>query len=237
MSDETNYRNEDTMKQFFIATLFPKLLLTIISLSISTSVSSQEEMSWYTFGGLALHSEDTDAAVGAGVGPNAGVGIRFNNMFGLEAQVNRSPAMEPEDFWDAFAQVYDVSDATGYEIKLAGNLSFTLAGTLTIPMQEKLSGILKIGYSQISFGLDTFNLTVEESESVGSIWDGTYRRITYETTYDITDLFEDSENGFFVSGGLLIDVNEKNQFELSVSQISLDEGKSLSVNGSWRYRF
>ena len=52
-----------------------------------------------------------------------------------------------------------------------------------------------------------------------------------------SSIAEDVDNGFFVSGGLLFSINEKNQFEFSVSQITLDEGRSLAINGSFRYIF
>ena len=206
-----------------------KNLLLILSLVFALPALSETDIQWYSVGGLALYSEDFDASVGDGVGANFGIGAQINKTFGIEIFADRSPPIEPEDLWDEFSKVFDTSAVTEYDIKIAGNLSFTVAGTLTFPMSDRLSGIVKGGFTSISYNLERFDVTQREYIP------GSFR--TQDVTYDLAAEADDSEDGTFISGGLLFQVNEKNLIELSVSQTRGEEGNATAFKGAWRYNF
>ena len=111
------------MRPTFISTFFPKFLLSVLSLSMSMSVLSQENVNWYTFWGLSLYSEDVDTLVGDGIGYRLGVGFQFNDIVGLEFAFDGTATLDPSSLRSAIEEEENVT-LLDYSIETQRN--FTL---------------------------------------------------------------------------------------------------------------
>ena len=122
----------------------PFALLLVFSLP-----ALSEEVNWYVYGGLSLHSEETETLVGDGIGLQLGLGAQLNQTFGLEFRIDTAPAIEPDSLIDEVEQEFNIS-VINYEIETTPNVYSSILGTLTFPMNDTTSIILRAGYTTYS---------------------------------------------------------------------------------------
>ena len=188
-----------------------KYLLFLFSLFVVVVPCSTQELQWYGFGGFAVFDEDVETGVGDGAGFRAGLGLQFNERFGVEAFLDRAPEIGPD------ALLSDLGTTLiSYDISTVGNTYISVGGTLTYPFTDKVSGIVRGGVSNYSVEIERF------------IVDGT----------DLCDLAgcDDSGTAAFFSGGLIFQMTEASSIEFSFTQFTGD-AEALTLNSIFRYHF
>ena len=198
-----------------------KFLSCVLLLVLSLSAFS-EEAHWYGFGGLSLYSEDTETLVGDGLGFQLGVGVQFNPSFGLEFRIDTAPTIEPDSLVDAFEDELNIT-LISYEIETTPNVYSSIFGTLTFPMNETRSVILKAGYTTYSVETE-FVIDYAEDD-----------RFFYRNE-DLS--FTDEGSDPIISAGLqfFTGKDKKRSWEISATKIFGNAGL-LSINGLFRYNF
>ena len=188
-----------------------KYLLVVFSLFVVTVPCSTQELQWYGFGGFAMFDEDIEAGVGDGAGFRAGLGLQFNERFGVEAFMDRAPELSPDTLLSDLGR-----SIISYDISTVGNTYISIGGTLTYPFSDKFSGIVKSGVSNYSVEIERF--VVDE--------------------IDLCDLAgcDDSGTEVFFSGGLIVQMNEASSMEFSFTQFTGD-AEALTLNAIFRYQF
>ncbi|MXZ44929.1 MAG: hypothetical protein F4Z01_08175 [Gammaproteobacteria bacterium] len=199
----------------------PTIVLCLLLFAIPMQ---SEEVKWYAFGGTSLFREDTDTLIGDGLGLRAGVGSQFNSTFGIEVSWNGAPAVENSSLAAAIAEDQNLL-LRSYAIETQPNFYFSLAGTLTLPMDDQLSFIGKVGYARYS---------VESQIEIDFAQDEFFYYYYYAGSGDIRH--KESGNDAILSLGLLFHVQEKSAIELSMTNVFGDWG-ALTFNGTLRYTF
>lgn len=188
-----------------------KYAVLLFSLFVLAAPCSAQQTDLYIFGGFVNFDEDIETGVGDGAGFRGGLGWQINERFGVEGFVDIAPELSPDTILNSLAVHVSV-----YDISTVGNTYVSLAGTLTLPLNNSISGIWRAGI---------FNYSVEfERVSVNEI--------------DLCDFIscEDSGTDLFASGGLMLQINEKASLEFSVTQYTGD-AETQTVNTIFRYRF
>ena len=199
-----------------------KFLSFVLLLVLSLPVFAQEESNWYAFGGLSIQSEDTETLVGDGLSFLVGVGFQFNKSVGLEFRVDNAPTIEPDSLVDAFEDELNIT-LISYEIETTPNVYSSILGTLTFPMNETRSVILKAGYTTYSVETE-FVIDYAESDRFF------YRNIDLSFTDEGSDPIISAGLQFFTGK------DKKRSWEISATKIFGDAGL-LSINGLFRFNF
>lgn len=144
-----------------------------------------------------------------------GFGAQVTERFGFEMILDTAPAFDNETLLvdtleDEFVRIYS------YHVEIWGDVYISFVGTLTIPVEDKISLVLKDEASSYQVEADKFEFE------------------TFRWNYDL-DLYE-SGTAAVNSAGLLFHTVEKRELELSVNKVFGDQGV-LSFNGTFRYNF
>lgn len=188
-----------------------KYALLLFSLFLVVVPCSTQELQWHGFFGFSMFDEDVETSVGDGAGFRAGLGLQFNERFGVEAFVDRAPEIDPDTL------LSDLGAPIGsYDISTVGNTYLSLGGTVTFPFNEKISGIFKGGLSNYTAEIERF--------------------VVNGVDFCDVEGCDDSGTGAFVSGGLIFKTNESASLEFSFTQYTGD-AEVRTLNAIFRYHF
>lgn len=199
----------------------PTIILCLLFIAIPLV---SEEVKWYAFGGTSLYKEDTDTLVGDGLGLRVGLGSQINSIVGIEVSWSGAPTVEDSSLAAAIAEDQNLL-LRSFAIETQPNFYFSLSGTLTLPMDDQLSFIGKLGYARYS---------VESQIEIDFAQDDFFYYYYYSGSGDIRH--KEKGNDAILSLGLLFHFGEKSAFELSMTNVFGDWG-ALTFNGTLRYTF
>lgn len=188
-----------------------KFAVLLFSLFVVATPCSSQQTQLYAFGGFVNFDEDLETGVGDGVGFRGGLGWQFSERFGVEGFVDFAPELSPDSILNSLGVPVSI-----YDISTVGNTYISLAGTLTLPFNNQMSGVWRGGI--FNYSVDSERISVNEVDLCGYI------------------ACEDSGTDLFLSGGVMIHINEKAALEFSVTQYNGD-AEARTVNTVFRYRF
>ena len=188
-----------------------KYAVLLFSLVVLAAPCSAQQTDLYIFGGFINFDEDLATGVGDGAGFRGGLGWQFSERFGIEGFVDFAPELSPDSILNSLSVPVSV-----YDISTVGNTYISLAGTLTLPFTNQISGVWRGGI--FSYSVDSERVSVNEVDLCGFV------------------ACEDSGTDLFLSGGVMLHINEKAALEFSVTQYNGD-AEARTVNTIFRYRF
>ncbi len=188
-----------------------KYAVVLFSLFVVVAPCSTQQTQWYVLGGFVNFDEDLETGVGEGSGFRGGIGLQISERFGVEGFMDLAPEISPDTILNSLTTPVSI-----YDISTVGNTYISLGGTLTLPLSNQISGIWKGGIFNYSVELERFS--VNEIDLCASV------------------ACEDSGTDVFVSGGVMVHINEKASLEFSVTQYNGD-AEAQTVNTIFRYRF
>lgn len=188
-----------------------KHALLLFSLFVVVVPCSTQELRWHGFFGFSMFDEDVETSVGDGAGFRAGLGLQFNERFGVEAFLDRAPEINPDTLLSNLG-----SPISSYEISTVGNTYLSFGGTFTYPFNDKMSGIIKGGLSNYTAEIERF------------VVDG--------IDLCVVEGCDDSGTGAFVSGGLIFKTTESASLEFSFTQFTGD-AEARTLNAIFKYHF
>lgn len=183
----------------------------LFSLFVVATPCSAQQTQWYVFGGSVNFDEDLESGIGDGVGIRCGLGWQFSERFGVEGFVDFAPELSSDSILNSLGVPVSV-----YDISTVGNTYISLAGTLTLPFNNQISGIWRGGI--FNYSVDSERISVNEVDFCGFI------------------ACDESGTDLFLSGGIMIHINEKAALEFSITKY-IGDAEAQTVNTIFRYRF
>lgn len=188
-----------------------KFAVLLFSFFVVAAPCSAQQTQWYVLGGFVNFDEDLETGVGDGSGFRGGLGWQITERFGIEGFVDVAPELSPDSILNSLGVQVSV-----YDISTVGNTYISLAGTLTIPFNNQMSGIWRGGI--FSYSVDSERVSVNEVDLCGFV------------------ACEASGTDAFLSGGVILHINEKASLEFGVTKYNGD-AEAQTVNTIFRYRF